>query len=82
MYIGYIIRECHAILYEQPGKAIITLTNLQSGQPTGNCVTDSIYIGILGLEPVFKPSEYLESRLQRNSCPGFKSDTFQSEQKI
>ncbi|XP_023325298.1 titin isoform X2 [Eurytemora carolleeae] len=28
----------------KPGKAIVTLTNLQSGKPSGNCVTDSIYL--------------------------------------
>jgi len=28
----------------KPGKAIVTLTNLQSDKPSGSCVTDSIYL--------------------------------------
>jgi len=28
----------------KPGKAIVTLTNLQSEKPSGSCVTDSIYL--------------------------------------
>jgi len=29
---------------QKPGKAIVTLTNLQSDKPSGSCVTDSIYL--------------------------------------
>ena len=34
-------------LYDVPGKpskAVVSLTNLQSDKPTGNCVTDSIFL--------------------------------------
>ncbi len=41
---GNVESECRPLL-RQPGKAVITLTNLQSVQPSGSCVTDSIYIG-------------------------------------
>ncbi len=49
---------------EQPGKAVITLTNLQSVQPSGSCVTDSIYIGIFfTCKEVAIHADYFRSKL-------------------
>ncbi len=60
---GNVESECRPLL-RQPGKAVITLTNLQSVQPSGSCVTDSIYIGIFFL--FAKRLQYMQTILDLN----------------